>query len=175
MTEYLQEYLASEESLKEQETALKQAVEQRLHSPNRLRTYMQLLMIARVACEALEGIDQNAFLTSIKDEAEQAKGRSNQLLGDRAQLARQQVDELASSIGELQNELKQRGLCIDRIMQGLGELASSNEELEQLKASAHNTMQEMEQRLQALAQMRQQQDFVEVCRLARQRSTGNNG
>lgn len=175
MTEYLQEYIASEESLRGQEDKLKQVVEQKLQSSNRLRTYMQLLMIIRVASEALGNIDQTAFLTSIKDEAEQAKARSSQLLGNRAQQARQEVEELAVRIGELQNELKQRGLCIDRILQGLGEVASSNIELDQLKKSAHNTMQEIENRLQSISQMRQQQDFVEMCRLANLSNNSNNG
>lgn len=165
MTEYLSQYLASDDQLQQQEQELRQTMAQSLRTNDRLRAFLQLYLLAKCAMEQLDKIDKKGFVQQLLDDVARERTNLDKHLAERAGEVRLNLDKLTSQVEEVKAELHQHDACIRDVLQGLGEKGNT-ERINSLKDSISQQMEELEANISAIVNIRQQESFLQMCALA---------
>ncbi len=167
MIDNLKDFLISNEELANMEEQLRQTMQQSLQQSDRLRTYMQLMIIVRQGCEALRALDTQQFLTQLKEELETRAKRSREEVDQLIVTTRDQVEGLGEKADALQKELKVRIDKVNDVAEGLGDMAN-DADLTRYREDAARLLSDLEQRIASLVELRNSKSFAELNAMATQ-------
>lgn len=171
MIEYLKDFLLSDDELARQEEQLQQYFRERLQQPDRLRTYMQLMMIAKLACKALNALDTKDFLARLKEELQTQSEHAQQQIQQQMADTKSSVEELCDKANKLQQEIKVRSSLVNDIIVGLGNVTSDSE-LSKQQEQVATLLADMERRMAALVELRNSQSFSQLLSMTAVNSAG---
>lgn len=173
MIEDLNAFLVSAQELAHLEEQLRQCFRECLQQPDRLRSYMQLMMMVRLGCEALGSLDTKGFLAQLKEDLQTQGKQARQQVEQQMTETKDSVEEISEKAELLQQEIKVRSDIVNDVIAGLGNVAS-DVELSQLQEQAANLLADVERRMKTLVELRNSQSFAQLLAQTAAQTAANN-
>ncbi len=166
METYLSEYLVSAQELSEVSSNVKQKIDELMSGENRLHCFMQLYEIAKSAVEQLESTDKSGFIKQIGKDLEGVRSSLDAQLEERSREVMRDFDKLQEIAQNAEKELLVRGSCIESILNGMGKIEEFQQQIQEIRALMDN----IEQKMVDLKNIRQSEPFIEMCKFIKNES-----
>ncbi len=161
MESYLSEYIVSEQDLSKVSTELRHKIAELMSSKNRLHCFIQLYEIAKTAVEQLESTDKEDFIRKIIEDLNTLRSNLDIQLEERSRLVKKDFENLQETAQNAEKELQARGACIESVLTGMGKIEDFQQQLLEIRTLMNN----IEQKMVNLKNIRQSKPFIEMCKL----------
>ena len=161
MESYLSKYLVSEQDLSKISTELRHKIAELMSSKNRLHCFIQLYEIAKTAVEQLESTDKEDFIRKIIEDLNTLRSNLDIQLEERSRLVKKDFENLQETAQNAEKELQARGACIESVLTGMGKIEDFQQQLLEIRTLMNN----IEQKMVNLKNIRQSKPFIEMCKL----------
>lgn len=166
METYLSEYFVSEQELSEVSSNVRQKIDELMSGENRLHCFMQLYEIAKSAVERLESTDKSGFIKQIGKDLEGIRSDLDAQLEKRSREVMKDFDKLQETVQNAEKELQVRGSCIESVLNGMGKIEEFQQQIQEIRVLMNNIEQEMVE----LKNIRQSEPFIEMCKYIKNES-----
>lgn len=161
MESYLSEYIVSEQDLSKVSTELRHKIAELMSSKNRLHCFIQLYEIAKTVVEQLESTDKEDFIRKIIEDLNTLRSNLDIQLEERSRLVKKDFENLQETAQNAEKELQARGACIESVLTGMGKIEDFQQQLQEIRTLMNN----IEQKMVNLKNIRQSKPFIEMCKL----------
>ena len=161
MESYLSEYIVSGQDLSKVSTELRHKIAELMSSKNRLHCFIQLYEIAKTAVEQLESTDKEDFIRKIIEDLNTLRSNLDIQLEERSRLVKKDFENLQETAQNAEKELQARGACIESVLTGMGKIEDFQQQLLEIRTLMNN----IEQKMVNLKNIRQSKPFIEMCKL----------
>ena len=164
MIENIRQLVNDDVVLSRYETELKSILQFEAAGEDRLRRFMQLVILSRACCDALESIDKSDVLSGLLEESGRKQQHIHQMLAAESSELREKYEEIVSRENELMAEISAHYECLSSIADSVrpwdagGEMAS-------LKESVNASVQQLDKGLKDLVDVRKSDDFARLCQM----------
>ena len=166
MESYLSEYIVSEQDLTKFSNELNHQIVELMSSKNRLHCFIQLYEIAKTAVEQLESTDKEGFIRKITEDLNNLRSNLDIQLEERSRLVKKDFENLQETAQNAEKELQARGACIESVLNGMGKIDDFQQQLQEIRTLMNN----IEQKMVDLKNIRQSEPFIEMCELIKHES-----
>ena len=172
MIDDIRKLVIDDVTLETYETSLKDLLLGEVAHGDRLRYFIQLMIMSRVCAEALEKADREDMVSVLLVESDQRKEKMNELLCEESSNLQKKYAELIKKEKEIIAAFRTYFDCLESVAGSIRPW-DENGAMGMLVTDVQGRLTELEKGLQELVKLRQSEDFAKLCNMDKELAQKN--
>lgn len=160
-------FIIDENTLKEYETSINDALHSGPAGGDRLRYFLQVMMLSRACVDVLQNIDMNDMIKTLREEAEKRLENMEEMIHANIVEMQQTYSEILQKVDAKVASLQAHYECLESISKSIKPWDAEGN-MSVLAAEMSDRLSMLEEGLLTLVKLRQSEEFARLCTIEKE-------
>ena len=173
MIDDIRKLVIDDVTLETYEASLRELLLGEVAGGDRLRYFIQLMIMSRICAEAIEKADREDMVSALLVESDQRKAKMDELLCEESSDLQKKYAELLKKEKEIIASFRTYFDCLESVAGSIRPWDETGE-MGLLAAEMKENLAKLEEGLQTLVKLRQSEDFAKLCNMDKELAKKNS-
>ena len=164
MIEQIRQLVTDDEMLGGYEASLRDILQGAMAGDDRLRHFLQLVILSRLCVEELDDLDKTGILSELQAEADRKKEQVREMIFSQSSELRKKYEDIVARQNAAMAEIRAHYEVLSSIAEAVGPWDTDGA-MASRSTSVQTLLGELEAGLKTLVEIRKSEDFDRLCRM----------